>query len=286
MAPTVIEQLGPHKYYLEAPCGSMAVLLSKDRSPNETVVDLHGGLTNLAKVVQDAELAVELYERLIRTLYSDALFNDTRKWLDEFSESDELSVDWAYHYFVASWMGRNGVSGTKRVNYQQATRWTSKGGSGPTRFRSAVESIPDWHDRLRNVVILRKDLFDVLGKVEDADDVAIYCDPPYLPETMSGSSRYLHDFSESDHARLAESLRRFDRARVVLSYYYSPKLAGLYPGWNNIDCSRQKHLHVQNKRGMGRKDAPEVLLVNGDVYECASKEDAGREAAASLFGEE
>ena len=32
-----------------------------------------------------------------------------------------------------------------------------------------------------------------------------------------------------------------------------------------LDMSRQKHLHVQNKRGMGRgmASAPEVLLING-----------------------
>lgn len=158
------------------------------------------------------------------------------------------------------------MSGTARGNYQQAIRWTAGGGSGPTRFRNAVESIPAWHDRLRNVVILRKDMFDVVSKVEDAEGVAIYCDPPYLPETMSGDSRYLHDFDEADHCRLANALRRFERARVVLSYYDSLKLAELYPGWNKIDCSRHKHLHVQNKRGMGRKAAPEVLLVNGVVY--------------------
>ncbi len=108
----------------------------------------------------------------------------------------------------------------------------------------------------------------MLPKIDDAPGVAIYADPPYLAETI-GASKYVHDFTVADHAKLAEQLRRFTAARVVVSYYASPKLAVLYPGWTQIDCSRHKHLHVQNKRGSTRSEAPEVLLVNGSAFESA-----------------
>jgi DNA adenine methylase len=270
LATTIVHQLGKHSYYFEACAGSMAVLLAKEPSEHEVVCDLHGALTNLAWVVQDDEKAPELYERLQRMLYDDELYQQSKEWLGEFERGLGTcagpSVDWAYHYFVASWMGRNGVSGTARVNYQIATRWTKGGGSGPGRFRAAVESIPAWHDRLRNVHILRRSMFDVLPKLQDDADLAIYADPPYLADTVAGNSRYLCDFTEADHRRLAEQLQRFKLARVVVSYYAHPLLKKLYPGWEWLDCSRQKHLHVQNKRGTGRKEAPEVLLVNGEAY--------------------
>jgi DNA adenine methylase len=260
----------------------MAILFAKDPSSMETVGDLHGDLTNLAWVIQDAAAAPQLYDRLLRTLYSDQLFHAAKDRLSK-SETPEINgaippeaIDRAYDYFFISWAGRNGVSGTARINYQQSIRWTSKGGSGPTRFRGAVESIPSWHERLRNVAILRKDAFVILEKIEDEKGTALYIDPPYLLDTRSGdqhgSSRYVHDFTNEDHIRLAQLLLRFQRARVLVSYYASPQLEQLYPGWEQLDCSRQKHLHVQNKRGQGRQEAPEVLLVNGKIFEGQERE--------------
>jgi len=286
LAPEIVRQLGPHRYYLEPFCGSMAVLMAKDPSANETVCDQHGALTNLARVIQHPELAPQLHERLQRLLYCEDIYKDSKQWLAaNESRGSATPIDWAYHYFVASWMGRNGVSGTARSNYQFTMRWTASGGSGPVRFAAAVDSLPEWHARLRNVCILCRDGFGSLEKVEDEKGLAIYCDPPYLLETRSdksglgreaGSARYLHEFTEADHVRLADVLRGFKRARIVVSYYASPRLAELYPGWTQVDCSRQKHLAVQNKRGSKRTEAPEVLIVNGPAA-------SGNSEAISLF---
>lgn len=268
LAPEIIRQLGPHRFYFEGCFGSLAVILAKPTCEHEMACDLHGAITNLAWVVQ-GPLAVRLFERLQRVAYSDDIYRASKEWLaeNEVGQAPETAdLDWAYHYFLASWMGRNGVAGTARVNYQIATRWTAGGGSGPLRFRNAVDSIPAWWERLKNVHVLRRDVFDVLASIEDAEGVAIYVDPPYLPETVSSNSRYLHDFGDGAHARLAALLSScFAKARVVVSYYDGPALASLYPSsrWTKIDCSRHKHLHTQNRRGSKRVEAPEVLLVNG-----------------------
>ncbi len=276
MAPEIVRQLGPHQFYFEGCCGSMAVLFAKDPSEHEQVCDMHDGLINLAWMIQEEKFAVQLFNRLQTVLYSDELYARSKEWLevDDRVSNTRDPLDRAYHYFIASWMGRNGVSGTARVNYQIATRWTKGGGSGPLRFKNAIDSIPAWCERLRNVHILNRDLFDVLPKIEDDHGVAIYCDPPYLPGTVSGNSKYVHDFTGDQHMRLAKELRRFKRARVIVSYYADPQLDRLYPKWSVMDCSRQNHLHVQNKRGSGRKEAPEVLLVNGPLVG-GNEEDAG-----------
>lgn len=267
LAPEIVRQLGPHSYYFEGCAGSLAVLFAKEPSEHEAVCDRHRALTNLAWCIQDEAYGVVLFNRLQRVMYSDELYQKSKAYLAQQAEPlfDEPHIEHAYHYFIASWMGRNGVAGTARVNYQIATRWTKGGGSGPLRFRNAVESIPAWCERLRNVHILRRDVFDVLPKIEDDDGAAIYCDPPYLPGTVSGNSKYLHDFTDADHARLAQELSRFRKARVVVSYYHAPELTTLYRRWRVLDCSRHKHLHVQNKRGIGKgmTAAPEVLLING-----------------------
>jgi DNA adenine methylase len=286
LAPEIVRQLGQHQYYFEACAGSMAVLLAKPKSEHETAIDLHGALTNLAWCIQDDAKSAKLFNRLQRVLYNDDVYAASRKWLIDMEASDQFGVstdplDWAFHYFLASWMGRNGVAGTARINYQIATRWTKGGGSGPLRFRNAVESIPAWCNRLRYVHILCRNILDVLPSIEDADGVAIYADPPYLPETVASNSKYLCDFGPGEHERLASELGRFRFARVVVSYYDHPRLAELYParcadgrrGWTKIDCSRHKHLYTQNKRGSKKYEAPEVLLVNGEPFEAAGDGD-------------
>lgn len=284
LASEIVAELGPHKAYWEPFCGSAAVLLAKPPACHETVIDLHGELTNLARVLCDEDLAVQLYSRTSRTLYNTALFQESREWLNHRGPGcwREPDLEAAYHYFVCAWMGRNGCAGCSRTTFQPSMRYTPGGGSSATRFVSAVQSIPDWHHRLRNVVVVWGDAFDHLPKIEDSAEVAIYVDPPYIRTTRGagGGSNYLHDFTEpdaamplfgvdDDHARLASELRRFKRARIVISYYDHPRLAKLYPGWTVRKLYRQKNLHVQNRRGEGRCEAPEVLIINGPSFaEC------------------
>jgi DNA adenine methylase len=271
LAEKIIQQLGPHSIYVEPFCGSCAVLFRKNPSPVEIVNDLHTDLINLCRVLASKRWR-ELYRRLARTLYCEGWQRTMRDRIGEPFDMDadgdvtDECVDRAYAYFVTSWQGRNGMSGTSPTNLQMSVRWTDKGGNGPTRYRSAVASVRAMHERLKSVSILNRDAFDVLESTYDGH-TAIYVDPPYLASTRS-SGTYIHDFSPSDHERLAALLRGFRRARVVVSYYRSPLLRTLYPGWEEIACDRIKHLSAQGKRGPVNTTsiAEEVLLVNGDVY--------------------
>lgn len=266
LAPTIVEELGAHRAYFEPFCGSLAVLFAKPESAHETVIDLHGDLINLARVLQDEATARLLYEAASRTLCHETLFDQAANALKKPCDPRSGAPDMvrAYDFLVASWMGRNGVGGTKRKDASFAVRYTPSGGHGGQRWANVVDSMPAWHQRLRRVTILRGDGFEMLERIEDVAGVAIYADPPYLPSSVSrGGSAYEHEFSGEDQRRLAKLLSRFHRARVVVSYYDAPELAELYPGWTVRKCYRQKHLHVQNRRGEGKCEAPEVLLLNG-----------------------
>ena len=281
LAPKVVQQLGKHTQYFEPFCGSMAVLFAKEATPQETVNDLHNDLTNLAWVLQDQAMAVDLYDRITRVLFSESFIRAIWKDLAE-SEFESPCSDRAFKYLVFSWAMRNGVSGTARMRgngFQMATRFTPGGGSPTVRFRSAIESIPEWHDRLRNVVILNRDGLKLLDRFEDSEKLAIYADPPYMPETRSGyessgaTSRYEHEFDHNnpmfgdDHLELKETLSRFKKARVVVSYYDCDRLRRLYDGWNFIKLNAKKMIKQQNARGRHHTEAPEVLIVNGEVLE-------------------
>lgn len=281
LAPDVVKQLGKHTQYFEPFCGSLAVLLEKEPSQKETVNDLHGDAINLARVIASRDMAEELYDQLQRVVFSEGLLEEARQVLDAHQPPEPPVYDFtrAYWYFLASWMGRNGTAGTERLDYQIAVRWTKGGGSPTQRFRNAAASLPAWHRRLQNVVILRRDAFSILDRFEDDPATAIYADPPYAQETRAngsstagGGGRYLHEFkhggdalfgARDDHARLADILRAYKRARIVVSAYDCPRYRDLYRGWTFIDKTMQKNLHAQNGRGARKLDAPEVLIVNG-----------------------
>lgn len=269
LAPVIVQELGKHRAYWEPMCASMAVLFGKPESRIETVNDLHGDVINLARVVSCPTLGPKLYRQLRRLPCSDDILAScdavTR---DGDYATDQVSIDRARAFFVASWQGRNGEVGLAKSERGRtlAIRWTPNGGDPATRFESAVLSIPAWRRRLRNVTILRRDAFTVLEKIGDDAGTCIYCDPPYLIK----SDRYLHDFNDgfmqqaNDHERLAVALARFKKARVVVSYYAHPALVVMYPKWTVRPVHQAKNLAAMWKRDEGNATvAPEVLLING-----------------------
>lgn len=259
LAPRIVDALGDHSVYWEPFCGSCAVLFAKDAVRMETVNDLHGDLVNLARVVKDEDLAQKLHWRLLRTIPSEALFRESMAAIRELDyDCPGRSVDRAYHYFVQGWLGMNGLAGTKATNTNFARRFSSTGGAPATRFINAVDSLPWWHERLRNTFVLSTDGIELCEKIRDEAGTAIYVDPPYLVK----GAKYKHDFADADHERLAVALGKFKKARVVVSYYEHEDLARLYPGWDKINCATAKSVVNSGKRPKGRVEAPEVLLVN------------------------
>lgn len=262
LAPRIVAELGDHRAYWEPFCGSMAVLLAKPQTTMETVNDLHGDLINLARVIRCPSQGPQLYRRLRRVLMAKPLHTDAATIVKD-GDFEGDAVDRAEAYFTASWMGRNGVSGSKGYNFGYCIRYTKNGGHAATRFAGAVESIPAWRRRLRAVNILSDDAFALIERIEDAKGVVIYADPPYLAK----GAKYVHDFEAWDHYRLAKLLKRFTKTRVVLSYYDDPRLAELYPDWNRITINVSKAMASQGKRDAANDiRATEVLLINGESY--------------------
>lgn len=264
LAPEIVRQLGPHRVYWEPFCGSLSVLLAKEPVGAETVNDLNGCLINLARVLRDEDMAVELYGRVNRLLFHEELFREAAEsWRRRGRQmaNDDPDVDRAFEYLICSWFGRNGVAGTESYNQGFCVRWTANGGTSATRWRNVVSSIPAWHQRLAGVTCLNRDAFELLEKVEDVRGLAMYIDPPYVAK----GARYVHDFDAGDHERLAHALRRFTKARIVVSYYEHPSLRSIYKGWTFLDCYRTKSLVSQGQRGQEGKAAvaPEILIING-----------------------
>lgn len=265
LAPVIVAEIGDHHTWFEPFCGSLAVTLAKPKVRMECANDLHGDLTNLARCIQHHQLGPALYRQCRRMWMSETMFWEAaERWKarGRTPAPDEPDLERAVDFFYTSWVGRNGVVGTQSYNQGFAARYTPGGGHGGTRWQSPVNSIPAWRKRMQDLTILNRDGFGLIEKLSDEPGVAIYCDPPYIVK----GAEYVHDFESTDHDRLAGLLRRFKRARVVVSYYAHERLAALYPGWTVVECPTTKAMVCGNGRGKGAVVAPEVLLVNGPSH--------------------
>src|SRR5581483_6025216 len=180
LAPRIVEALGPHRCYWEPFCGSLAVLLAKPPCTWEFVNDLHGDAVNLARVLQDEDLALALYARAERTLFVEAISAEARGRLTEPWQppppGHPPDPERAYWYLTFSWFARNGTAGTpigKTGTF--CVRFSATGGDGARRWRSVVESMPWWHRRLKHVTILGpSDAFELIPRIDDAPGTCIY----------------------------------------------------------------------------------------------------------------
>lgn len=266
LAERLHQVFGPHDLYCAPFCGGLGEFLTKPVARVEILNDLHGDITNLAKVIADRKLGPLLYRRLRRVLFCQQIHEEAQQALK--TETDPLER--AYLYFIKAWMSWGGVAGTKRGSCKMSIRYTPNGGHQAVRFFNAVKSIPAWRRRLTHATILNMDGFKLLPRIDDAPGTLIYCDPPYIVNSVA----YEHDFAPEDHARLSQALRQFKRARVVVSYYEHPALADLYPGWTVHRIEVTKAIAQIGKRESRRQSAVEVLLVN---------EKPGTEQQLSLF---
>jgi len=104
LAPAIVQELGKHNTYWEPFCGSLAVLMAKPAVRQETAIDKHYLLTNLARVLAQPVFCQELYRRAVATLTADQLYWDAMRYCDNAQLGPEAcDLDAAYHFLVACW---------------------------------------------------------------------------------------------------------------------------------------------------------------------------------------
>ena len=221
------------------------------------VSDLHRHVINLANVLQDDDMGPAIIRQLRRLpFHEDTLRMAQQHCLAcEATTSKNPDPAWALSYFVASWMGRSGKAGTDdEFASKLSVRWDAGGGDSATRFRSAVESLRDWRKIMPRCTFVVMDCFAMLDKVKDQDGCGLYSDSPF----PSVGDAYTHHFTDAQHRELARRLAVFTKTRVVCRFYRHPLVEELYP------TSRWHWLELKGGRTQANKQAPEVLLVNGE----------------------
>jgi DNA adenine methylase len=86
---------------------------------------------------------------------------------------------------------------------------------------SAVDGLPEFHERLRRVEIRCGDALDFIREL-DSPETCFYCDPPYVHETRSTTGEYgLHEMTHDDHCALLDCLIQI-KGKFLLSGYRNP----------------------------------------------------------------
>lgn len=232
----------PHLTYCEPYAGSLAVLFAKDPAgTSEVVNDIHRGLTTFWRVLQSPS-AFELFSRVVQAVPVSEV-----EWETDQRMLGEPQVECAVNFFVRCRQSLAGRGKTftlltknrlRRGMNEQASAWLS-----------AVEGLPQVHDRLQRVVILNRDALQVIQQMDNSNTL-FYLDPPYLPSTRSAAGVYEHEMGEEDHKRLLGLILEV-KGKVLLSGYPSGLYDGVLRSWNRHVWELPNHAAGgDNKRRM------------------------------------
>lgn len=216
--------------------------------------DLHQNVITLATIVSHETTCGELQETLNAMLFHPATLAEAQEILagQMVAGDADDAMRRAYAYFVVAWMTRSGTAGTNgEATGKLCLRWEAGGGDSAKRWRSAIESLPTWHEHLKRCTFSCLDFRNFLAKCKDQDGHGIYCDPPF----PGPGDKYTHGFSAEEHLLLAMRLEEFIKSRIVIRYYDVPAIRNLYKesdGWT---------WHEWQGRKQTNGDAPEVLIV-------------------------
>ncbi len=246
LAPWIVENLPPHRIYIEPFCGAASVFFRKEPSYGEVLNDLSGDIVNYFRVLQNDRLRAWLKEMLLLTPYSRAEYDLAHEYAAD-------PVENARRLLIRSMMGYHSDS----VNSAN-----SKSGFRNDCNRSWSLPVHNWRDyplymdqfaaRLRDAVIEQVDAFRLLEKWNKETDYLWYVDPPYPHHTRTRANKhkYVAEMTNDDHRRLVDMLRE-TAGMVVLSGYHTDLYAPLEAdGWKKSLPDHEKY-HLPKRRTDG-----------------------------------
>lgn len=218
--------------------GGGAVTLALDpEGLSEAVNDLDGELMNFWRVLRDTP------DRMLRALWSTPLSQDMFAESGNYMRHDD-AVRRATAFFIRCRQSRQGLM----RDFATPTRRVRRGmNENVSAWLSAVDGLPEIHERLKRIEIRNMDAVDFIQKYDDPQAV-LMCDPPYCLSTRStGGGEYRHEMTDSDHSRLLDVLSGIHGKFLLCGYRNDlyDSIADQH-GWNRTDFT------IDNKAS-GRK---------------------------------
>lgn len=240
LAKRIVSLFPPRDSYItfcEPYFGGGAVLFAHNpNGKSEVVNDLNGDLTNFWQVLRGSEFG--LFQKWIDTMP----FSYEEWKMSKHPSRQRLGSEDVYSamcFFVRYRQSRQGLgkdfatlsrNRTRRGMNEQVSAWLS-----------AVEGLPEAHERLKRVVVLNDDACKVIRQ-QDGQKTLFYCDPPYLRSTRVTKDAYEHEMTEEQHGELLLCLGKI-KGRFILSGYPSP----MYRMHADLNKWRRVDIQIDNK---------------------------------------
>ena len=210
LAPKIAALLPTHGHYVEAYCGSLALLLAKQRSGMETVNDLDGAVVAFWRTLRDHP--ADLARVCALTPHSLAEFRDAE---DVDAPGDDLKM--ARRTWIRLTQGRTGT--LRNTGWRHFVDPSNSSFGMPGYLDGYVARMAAAAERLHHVSLECRPALELVEWYGRSPGVLLYVDPPYLRSTRN-SGAYRHEMTEADHRDLAAALHDV-KASVVLSGYAS-----------------------------------------------------------------
>lgn len=246
LAPRLAAVLPAHKHYVEVCGGSLALLLAKKRSPQETVNDLDGYLMTFWRVLRDRPDELERVCSL--TPHSRA----ERALAQEISSDlDELEI--ARRAFVALTQGRSGS--LTRTGWRHDLRPVST--PMPVVLQRYAGRIGAAAKRIQRVSLECRPAVEMISAYGGDRGNLLYVDPPYIvdPGIRRGGEYRVEMRSDAMHRELLEACLSADSA-VVVSGYGSALYDGMLESWYRYE------IPMTTSQGSGDGRRTEVVWSN------------------------
>lgn len=246
LAPRLASVLPPHKHYVEVCGGSLALLLAKKPSRQETVNDLDGHLMTFWRVLRDRPGDLERVCSL--TPHSRA----ERALAQEISsELDELEI--ARRVFVALTQGRSGS--LTRTGWRHDLRPVST--PMPVVLQRYAGRIGQAAKRIRGVSLECRPAVELVESYGGARENLLYIDPPYVVDKgiRRGGEYRVEMRSDGAHRELLEACVGADAA-VVVSGYSSALYDSMLGDWYRYE------IPMTTSQGLGDGRRVEVVWSN------------------------
>lgn len=231
LAQRIVELMPVHTHYVEPFFGGGAVLFRKPtklvEGCSEIINDVFGDLVNFWKVLQSSSLFPEFQRKMAVTPFAKPTWEDAANC----ESADPLER--ACAFFIRYRQSRQGLgkdfatmsrNRTRRGMNEQVSSWLS-----------AVEGLPEAHNRLKRVAIFCEDAVSVIRR-EDDSKTFFYCDPPYIASTRVVKNAYVREMTNEDHEALLKVLGEI-QGKFILSGYPHPlyDAAAKRFGWKRTD---------------------------------------------------
>ncbi len=246
LAKEIIYLMHPHIHYVEPYFGSGAVLFEKNfDGVSEVVNDIDGDLTNFWKVLQDDDSFDKFKIIIESTPFSEEEWKDTKTQVFYTTQLALWETLFEPHYraaqfFVRCRQSRSGAGKSFATLSKNRTR--RKMNEQVSAWLTAIDGLPEVHNRLKRVVIYNKCALDVI-KAEDSKNTFFYLDPPYLHETRVTKNHYKYEMTYQQHEDLLQLLEHIEGKFILSGYnndlYESYRIRN---SWNRTDIDIVNHM--------------------------------------------